>query len=169
MKKIALMVFVFLVAKTLAVQAACPSPPPAGLIARFALSADGLEVTDNRTRLVWARCSVGQSWSGSACVGAVSPMDHRAALGLGAQGQYSGWRLPSVKELVSLADNGCPTPSIDGAAFPNTPSTHGYWASTPNVGNSDFAYSVLFQDGFGQVASYNRFTGFAVRLVRTAP
>lgn len=153
--------------QTLIAQAACPSPPPAGLTSRFTISSDGLEVTDNKTRLVWARCSVGQIWNGATCSGDVTPMGHFNAMSLGVQIPYAGWRLPSVKELVSLADNGCPTPSIDTTTFPNAPSYNGYWTSTPYAGSTGFAYSVYFADGFADVGAFLRYTGFAVRLVRT--
>ena len=156
-----------LTAQSLVAQAACPSPPPPGLASRFTVSSDGLEVTDNKTRLVWARCSVGQVWNGATCSGNVTPMGHTDAMGLGAQVTYSGWRLPSVKELVSLADSGCPTPSIDLTTFPNAPSFNGYWTSTPYAGTAGSAYSVYFADGFASVSVSQRFTGFAVRLVRT--
>ena len=158
-----------LTGQSLVAQAACPSPPPPGLTSRFASSSDGLEVTDNKTRLVWARCSVGQTWNGATCSGDVTPMNHTNAMALGVQIPYANWRLPSVKELVSLADNGCPTPSIDPATFPNAPSFNGYWTSTPFTGTTGFAYSVYFGDGFASVSVSQRFTGFAVRLVRAGP
>jgi hypothetical protein len=163
-----LLCFVF-TGHALFAQAACPSPPPAGLATRFTISSDGLEVTDHKTRLVWARCSVGQVWNGVTCSGDVSPMDHTRAMALGVQVPYAGWRLPNVKELVSLADNGCPTPSIDTTTFPNAPSFNGYWTSTPFAGTTGFAYSVYFADGFARVSVSQRFTGYAVRLVRTGP
>ena len=36
---------------------------------RFVISADGKEVTDTQTKLVWQRCAVGQTWDGKVCVG----------------------------------------------------------------------------------------------------
>jgi hypothetical protein len=142
----------------LSAHAACPSWPTAE---RFVVN--GAEVTDQRTGLVWARCSVGQSWSGSACTGTATTLTHEAALAH-AQGQ-SGWRLPNVKELASLADKGCQSPAIDSVAFPNTPSSW-YWTSSPYVGDSGYAWYVYF--GYGVVGSGGRYSYRRVRLVRAS-
>lgn len=139
-------------------QAACPSW---STLDRFTLN--GAEVTDKRTGLVWARCSVGQTWNGSTCSGSASTYTHEAALAY-AQSQ-SGWRLPNRRELFSLADRGCASPAIDGMAFPNTPSSL-YWSSSPSVGNSSYAWYVSFYDGY--VYYGNRYYGYAVRLVRAS-
>jgi hypothetical protein len=136
----------------------CPSWPTAQ---RFAIN--GAEVTDNRTGLVWARCSVGQSWSGSTCTGSATTHTHEAALAL-AQAA-TGWRLPNVKELASLADKGCQSPAIDSTAFPNTPSGW-FWSSSPYVGDSYNAWGVYF--GNGGVDLINRNYYGLVRLVRAS-
>ncbi len=152
----------FLSLQVLAVQAACPSWPTAE---RFTLN--GAEATDHRTGLVWARCSVGQSWSGSACTGTVSELTHDAAL---AHAQsLSGWRLPNVKELASLADKGCAFPSIDRTAFPGlTEFAPGFWTSTPSFGDSGQVWFVSFGSGVIEYdASRNGY--LAVRLVRVSP
>lgn len=147
---------------TVAATAACPTWSTAE---RFAIN--GAEVTDQRTGLVWARCSVGQSWSGSTCVGSASTFTHGGAM-THAKVQ-SGWRLPSVKELASLADKGCVDPAIDSAAFPVTPSAW-YWSSSPHVGSSDAAWYVYFYKG--SVTTYRnsayRDDNSYVRLVRTS-
>jgi hypothetical protein len=48
------------------------------------------------------------------------------------------WRLPAVEELSTISDLTEANPSIDQAAFPNTPS-YGYWTSTvvPSPSSSD--------------------------------
>lgn len=137
-------------------QAACPSWPTAD---RFTLN--GAEVTDKRTGLVWARCSVGQSWSGNACTGTASTFTHQQAL-QHAAGQ-SGWRLPDKRELFSLADKGCSSPAIDSTAFPKTHNSW-YWTSSPVVGNSNGAWGVNFDVGY--VYSNPRDGNGRVRLVR---
>ena len=53
----------------------------------------GDTVTDAATGLVWQRCAVGQSWSGSTCIGTASISAWAAAV----TGPPSGWRLPNVK------------------------------------------------------------------------
>lgn len=142
----------------LTASAACPSRPTTE---RFVIN--GAEVTDQRTGLTWARCSVGQSWSGSACTGTATTMTHEAAMAH-AQGQ-SGWRMPNVKELASLADIGCANPAIDSVAFPNTPFSG--WSSSPYAGSSNVAWFVGFGDG-GVGYFGGRGSNVAVRLVRVS-
>ncbi len=147
---------------TLAVtaQAACPTTP-----GRFAAS--GAEVADSRTGLIWQRCSAGQSWSGSTCTGSANTYTHEQALTFAktqnTADSPTGWRLPNVKELSSLADKGCRNPAIDGTAFPDTPLSD-YWSSSPYVGNSSYAWSVEFRNGY--VSNFGRNSNLAVRLVR---
>ena len=141
-----------------AAQAACPSTPTAS---RFSFNAAGDEVTDSKTGLVWARCSVGQVWSGSACTGSATARTHEQALAQVA----TGWRLPNVKELTSIADKGCQRPAIDSAAFPPT-SIQLYWSSSPYVGGTSGAWGVDFYDGI--LFNYGRNGTYAVRLVRAS-
>ncbi len=147
--------------------AACPSWPTA---TRFKISADGTEVTDTRTNHIWARCSVGQTWSGTTCTGTVSTFTHEAALTT-AQAR-SGWRLPNVKELASLADRGCQSPAIDVTAFPNTPSLAAtkifYWTSSPYLSDATKALGISFTDT-GGIDFSSRSTLNSVRLVRINP
>lgn len=125
----------------------------------FLISTDGAEVADLSTGLIWRRCSEGQTWSGSACTGTASTFTHEQAL-VRAQTQ-TGWRLPSVKELSSIADRSLSGPAINASAFPGTPSLK-YWASTPSgTGN---AWIVDFTDGL--VNNAVRTDAYSVRLVR---
>ena len=59
------------------------------------------------------------------------------------------WRLPTRIELVSLVDFTVPNPgpTINGAAFPNTPGTV-FWTSSPNLSNPMSAWSVSFDIGY---------------------
>lgn len=121
------------------------------------------EVTDRRTGLVWARCSLGQSWNGNECTGTPSTFTHEQALQHSAG--LSGWRLPNRRELASLIDRGCKYPAIDSFAFPATPNSR-YWTSSPTVGDSSYAVSVDF--GRGHVGSTTgRSSSHFVRLVRS--
>ena len=156
-----------------AVQAACPVTP-----GRFV--ANGAEVTDTTTGLVWARCSLGQAWNGTSCTGAASLVYHERALVL-AQSAV-GWRLPNVKELASIVDRRCKEPATDSAAFPNI-SSYYFWASTIELWSSvDSAWYVDFSDGkvyfkrrsgdyfpaFHGAPGYTEAPSVAVRLVRAS-
>lgn len=135
---------------------------PAQSQSRYAYSADGAEVTDAQTGLIWRRCTEGQTWMNSTCTGGLTVFGHERALAHAMT--QSGWRLPNVKELTSLVDTGSVRPAINAAAFPGTP-TAVYWSSTPDVQLPTSAWSVDF--ALGTVATVGRNTlGVLVRLVR---
>ena len=139
-------------------KADCPSWPTSE---RFVFN--GAEVTDKRSGLVWARCSVGQTWNGLTCTGSPRNLTHEAALQHAAS--QTGWRLPNVKELASLTDKGCTSPALDSKAFPATP-PQWYWSSSPNLTSTDTAWYVYFV--YGGVGNEYRSVALAVRLVRSS-
>lgn len=140
--------------------------PTVHAAARYIVSADGKEVADTTTRLIWRRCTEGLLWNGSFCAGSVSYLSHQGALQqAGTQATaFKAWRLPNVKELASIADiYRNPNPAIDTLVFPTTPSDK-FWSSSPYISNSSYAWYVDFYDGY---TSYGLRTGaFATRLVR---
>jgi hypothetical protein len=131
---------------------------------RFTIGADGTEVTDNRTGLVWRRCSAGQSFSGGTCTGEAATYTHEQALAY-ARGQ-AGWRLPNVKELSSIVDTDRYGPAIDVAAFPGTPADpySWYWSSSARASDPASPWGVDFRVGGFRV--FSRGSGNHVRLVR---
>lgn len=145
---------------------------PVSAFAQYSYSADGAEVADSTTGLIWQRCSEGMLWSGSTCTGtATSYTQHQAALTIAkTQATASGkpWRLPNVKELTSITKLGVSTaPSIDAVAFPVT-SPGWFWTSSPTVGSPQSnAWAVYFYNGavysLSRDLSYN---SIYVRLVR---
>jgi hypothetical protein len=61
----------------------------------------------------------------------------------------SGWRLPTVKELLTLVDysqTGGGVPMIDPTAFPSMPSA-AFWSATSVAGSPGNAWSVDFSAG----------------------
>ncbi|MGI9889996.1 DUF1566 domain-containing protein [Vibrio chagasii] len=73
---------------------------------RYTFHQDGT-VDDTVTGLMWARCLSGQTWDGSSCQGTAAWHTwglHIEAAKKSRLGGYSDWRMPSVKELYSIAD-----------------------------------------------------------------
>ena len=141
---------------------------PVTSFAGYTYSADGSEVTDTGTGLIWRRCSEGQTWSGSTCTGtAATYTQDNAFLRAKTEATSSGkaWRVPNVKELSSITKLGeAGNPSIDTTAFPATPSDS-FWSSSPDVTLTSHAWAVKFDYGYvgigGRSNSY-----LYVRLVR---
>lgn len=123
---------------------------------------NGAEVYDSQTKLIWARCSVGQEWKGDHCVGTVTYFNFEEA-----QKQAGGeWRVPTKDELLSLMDPQRKSfPVVDTATFPDMDANHPwYWSSTTN--GTSIAWYVDFTDGYssGFIDEANK---LAVRLVRS--
>lgn len=67
---------------------------------------------------------------------------------LGASLGGTGWRLPTIKELMSIVDLSQTTaPMIDTNAFPSTPSEF-FWSSSIVVGSPSYRWGVFFLWGF---------------------
>ncbi|MDD5393315.1 MAG: DUF1566 domain-containing protein [Thiothrix sp.] len=120
-------------------------------------------VTDTQTKLMWKRCSEGQS--GADCSGEPASFTWDDAMSMFGKGgsfaSYNDWRMPTIEELKTLVDNS-QTPTIDQTAFPDTLASW-YWSSTEN--GASFAWYVDFYDGDGDWD--NRYVVLPVRLVRS--
>ena len=109
-------------------------------------------VTDSTTALQWQdNETVSKTWTAA--------IDYCEALSLDGQ---SDWRLPNLKELISLVDDSKVSPAIS-AVFDHTASSD-YWSSTTYAGTSDDAWSVYF--GNGAQGSLNKSASVYVRCVR---
>jgi hypothetical protein len=142
---------------------------PKPFAARYTVSADGQEVTDNYTNLIWQRCSVGMSWNNAAsptptCEGVAHRLSQQDALVLSAA--TGVWRLPNVKELASIVALGTGEPAVDPNGFPGTPSDP-FWSASPDYRLNSHAWLVnFFSNG---VFSSVRSSPYYVRLVRAGP
>ncbi|MEE4638057.1 MAG: DUF1566 domain-containing protein [Wenzhouxiangella sp.] len=118
------------------------------------------------TRLVWLRCAVGQSWTGTECSGTAAGLDWAAALNAAdqaADGGHSDWRVPNRNELGSIVESRCHGPSINGTVFPDSP-IGGFWTSSPVSGQDQQAWAIDFDHGTLQPRAND--TDQALRLVR---
>jgi hypothetical protein len=64
---------------------------------RYQLVNDNTEVKDTQTGLIWQRCSLGQTWSGSSCTGTATTYNWTNALQTAAN-MGNGWRVPNIKD-----------------------------------------------------------------------
>ncbi|MFA7241626.1 MAG: DUF1566 domain-containing protein [Sulfuricellaceae bacterium] len=137
---------------------AAPTTPTAD----FTDNGDGT-ATHNTTGLMWKRCSEGQTWNGGSCTGTAATYTWAQAVALTSTfvGK-SDWRLPTVRELQSIAEMEAFNPAINGTIFPNTPASY-FWSASSYAGGSDSAWVVYFDYGNG---SPNKTYSYYVRLVR---
>jgi hypothetical protein len=135
---------------------------------RFTVSADGTEVADSTTNLVWRRCAEGLS--GPTCSGKLSRFKYGAAKADAerlAKNDAKAWRIPSKDELVSLLDKTVKKkPLINIQAFPKTPSDL-FWAT--RAGTDDNLNAGLVSFANGRVSGNTGEKAFPLRLVRAGP
>lgn len=132
---------------------------------RFVFSADGAEVTDRSTGLVWQRCQIGYRWNGRDCAALNVKVyfSHEEAL---AYSQSVGdWRLPDAKELASLLD---PTLVAAGTNQIIFPGRLGMWASTP-AGGYPSGFAMMMYGYDGGISGNVRGNTTGIRLVRRSP
>lgn len=145
------------------------------------IAADGTEVTDQGSGLIWRRCIEGMSWDGVTCTGTPEGYTHsqapkQAAAQAAATGK--GWRLPNHRELSSISDSLKQPPAVDPATFPAAP-TGWFWSVSPNVGYKNYAWYLDFVKEYANlgydwyvhnlndsVYGYNRDLTKYIRLVR---
>jgi len=133
--------------------------------ARFIISEDGTEVTDNKTGLIWRRCPEGMTASIDGCSGIPGTYNLADSLALAkneAKATNKAWRLPKVEELSSIVDTSRKDPSIDTDIFPGTPGAPFFTASP------DGALSWFVSFYIGKTFSEYSEIRSHVRLVRSS-
>ena len=76
-------------------------------------------------------------------------------------GKY--WRLPTIKELISLVEYKKVDPAINTELFPDCHSAY-YWSSTTDASYTDYAWYVDFDDGY--IDNGDKTHHYYVRCVR---
>lgn len=142
--------------------------------ARYKISADGQEVTDTETELVWRRCAEGMTVVRNSCQGKPGTYTHDAAEKLAAgEAARTGkdWHLPRInEELMTIRDYEL-KPAIHPVAFPDTP-PGSFWSSSANrltPGAPSSWVLGFYEESFGADSGIteNTYENF-VRLVRTS-
>ena len=134
-------------------------------------------VTDTKTNLMWKRCAEGRT-NDNCSVGSNVTVTWEGALQrvleVNRSGGFAGqtdWRIPNIKELMSLVEFQCYEPAINLTVFPYTIDTLNqlsqYWSSTPCISVGSY-YSLEFF--YGNIVGYSGDGPFfhRVRLVRDA-
>ena len=141
---------------------------PALAAPQYTANTDGT-VTDATTGLTWKRCAEGQTWNAatSHCTGAAvaSTWANAKALTATFAGQ-SDWRLPNIRELMTLVDTSVANPAIDASVFPDVPASvgnSGFWSGSPVTGTGS-GWFVNFNIGISNGGSPG--ATLYVRLVR---
>lgn len=134
---------------------------PSAPTTRFSHNHDGT-VTDKRTGLQWARCSLGQRLENGRCRGEA----HSLPWAIVSLVMEKGWRLPTITELNSIAELSCVKPAINITIFPDT-MPGAYWSATRFVNKDGDYWQVNFLQG--ESGSEPADTAAYVRLVRDAP
>lgn len=110
-------------------------------------------VTDTSTGLMWSMCNLGESWNESlkTCSGSASDAQWQNSLQQASQTEIAGfsdWRLPNLKELMSIIERQCAAPAANLDLFP-TMKAEDYWTSTPvfNQNSANYVWAVQFDEG----------------------
>lgn len=114
---------------------------------RYEIAAD--TVKDRQTTLIWQRSDDGTTLSWD------TAKQHCQSLG-------SGWRLPALKELLTIVDPTRFKPAIDSAVFGSTSGT--YWTGSMYATASDEAWAVNFDSGSSAPSTLDH--SWRVRCVR---
>jgi hypothetical protein len=154
---------------------ACPAPgaalaqdgtyvPGAAQLGYTEYKVNGFFVTvDNRTGLTWitnpADAGLDAAYTWTAALAACEGSNFAG---------FSDWRLPNVREMMSIVDySNAAGPTLNAVFFPNTHSNY-YWTSTSYVPDPTLAWYVDFSAGY--VHMDNKTTGANnVRCVRGGP
>ncbi|MBF0379328.1 MAG: DUF1566 domain-containing protein [Desulfamplus sp.] len=129
-----------------------------GSLDNLTINGDGT-VSDSATGLMWQQ-DTGKTVTGGTTMVWKDALSYCENLNLGG---YTDWRLPTAKELRSIADYTVYSPVIDTSVFRDTFMSF-YWSSSTCADYINCALGVHFNDGEGHGYSLN-YTGY-VRAVR---
>lgn len=125
-------------------------------------------ISDNDTGLMWKKCSEGKTYDvgTGTCTGAYATKTWTNALSAceaDATGGHTDWRLPNIRELLSIVDYGRVTPAVN-PLFDSLWDT--FWSSTTyqDPGFQDSAWYVGFYGGTSYIAG--KTASYDVRCIR---
>ena len=95
-------------------------------------------VVDRNTGLMWQQKIPVKKFSWESAVSYCNDLSYA---------EYSDWRLPNPKELLTIVDNSKNDPAIDETYFPDTPDSH-FWSSSVYVAASGNAWGLDIRGKF---------------------
>lgn len=145
-----------------------PSTPTAN----FVVDTTNGTVFDKATRLEWKLCAEGMSWNGNTCTGTATTHSWQAALGLVQTVNQNGfaskkdWRLPNIKELMSIVEVQCSQPALN-SSFPVNQMGQ-YWTASASKSLGGLSGLSALQVDFatGKEGLLFKSNALQVRLVR---
>jgi len=131
-----------------------------GIALSYTNNGDGT-ITDNATGLEWVQDSTGAGCNNGTMLSWTAAIAFCENLTFPAGG-HTDWRLPNIKELMSIVDYSTYNPSLN-SIFTHPQSSY-YWSSTTGANGTGSAWVVGFNGGYvyGDVKT----TTFYVRPVR---
>ena len=121
---------------------------------------------DTDTGLMWQRFNLGQVFENGQATGDAQRLNFDDALKEASECEHLGfkdWRVPTIKELLSIVDYERFNPAIDTNVFLGAVPDY-YWSSSPVTDVSGNGWVVDFYDGYDDW--YGKHYGNFVRLVR---
>lgn len=128
----------------------------------------GATVTDQRTGLMWDKCSWGQSGIACETDAPNAYYSWQQALAIAATANsaqhrgYTDWRLPNIREMQSLVETCRSYPSINDETFPNAPGSR-FWSASPAAYTAGSSWILDFYSGNSR--PQDRVDLYSVRLV----
>lgn len=129
---------------------------------RFVINGDGT-ITDSATGLMWIRAP--QTAPGAPFNGKMSWANAIINCEALTYAGHNDWRLPNVKEMVSILDFENATPPVDGGIFTDYEPAQTYWTSTTDRGTPTRAWRISAGSGYVYwAAKTSIYYAFPVRL-----
>ena len=130
----------------------------------FEIQPDSSTVLHKPTGLIWKRCVEGLTWDGTECTGLREGYDWQEALA--AADAQDGWRVPNVRELLSIVEYCTAFEASNSDIFPMS-GVDSVWTSTPVYTTSIQAWQVdFFRGRADKAAKFDN--GVPVLLVKDA-
>ncbi|BDX05645.1 DUF1566 domain-containing protein [Planctobacterium marinum] len=146
----------------------CLDAVPASTPTEQFIMHDNGTVTDTRTNLMWQTCLYGETYANGTCnpVGVIAYWNE--ALDIAENAQYAGyddWRLPNIKELLSIVENQCVDPAMNLSVFPGASGT-ALWSSSPFNDSNEIWF--VFMNSGDTWHDGEEYEPYAFKLVRDA-